>query len=75
MHDALIGESFGKPSVGVITNKFVSAAKLMAQVHGMDNYPFVVIDHPISSVSIDTLDAWAKFAVDKSEELLIVSNG
>jgi len=42
-----------------MTEKFVSAAKLMARALGADGYPFVVIDHPISSASEDALAASA----------------
>ena len=74
MHDALIGEKIGKPSVGIMTTKFVSAADLMAKVLGVDGYPFVVIDHPISSASGETLDAWARQAARESMDLLIGAN-
>lgn len=38
-----------------MTEQFVSAAELMGQVLGADGYPFVVIDHPISSATPDAL--------------------
>ena len=57
-----------------MTTKFVSAAELMARVLGADGYPFVVIDHPISSASGATLDAWARTAARESADLLIGAN-
>lgn len=45
------GERLGLPSAAVMTENFVSAAELMGQVLGADGYPFVVIEHPISSAS------------------------
>ena len=57
-----------------MTTKFVSAAELMAKVLGAAEYPFVVIDHPISSASGDTLDAWARQAARESMDLLIGAN-
>ena len=74
MHDAVIGEKIGKPSVGIMTTKFISAAELMAKVLGADGYPFVVIDHPISSGSGETLDTWAREAARESTDLLIGAN-
>jgi hypothetical protein len=74
LHDAVIGEKIGKPSVGIMTTKFVSAAELMARVLGADGFPFVVIDHPISSASGETLDAWARAAANESADLLIGAN-
>ena len=70
----MIGEKIGKPSVGIMTTQFVSAAELMAKVLGADGYPFVVIDHPISSASSETLDAWARQAARESMDLLIGAN-
>ena len=34
-----------------MTDRFVTAAELMARVLGADGYPFAVIEHPISSAS------------------------
>lgn len=67
----MIGEKIGKPSVGIMTTKFVSAAELMARVLGADGFPFVVIDHPISSASRELLDNWARQAARESMDLLI----
>ena len=67
----MIGEKIGKPAVGIMTTQFVSAAKLMARVLGADGYPFVIIDHPISSASEETLDGWARVAARESVDLLI----
>jgi hypothetical protein len=74
LHDAVIGEKIGKPSVGIMTTKFISAAELMAKVLGADGYPFVVIDHPISSATGETLDNWAREAARESMDLLIGAN-
>ena len=70
----MIGEKIGKPSVGIMTTKFISAAELMAKVLGADGYPFVVIDHPISSATGETLDNWAREAARESMDLLIGAN-
>jgi len=70
----VIGERIGKPAVSIMTTKFVSAAELMAHVLGADGYPFVVIDHPISSASGETLDDWARTAAGQSVDLLIGAN-
>jgi hypothetical protein len=56
------GEGLGLPSVGIMTSAFVSAAELMGQVLGADGYPFVVIDHPISSATSEQLAAKASEA-------------
>jgi len=57
-----------------MTEAFVSAAELMGQVLGVDGYPFVVIDHPISSASTDQLTARAKIAAAACVEHLVAAS-
>jgi len=45
-----------------MTTKFVSAAVLMAGVLGADGYPFVTIDHPLSSATHEVLSERARIA-------------
>ena len=70
MHDAIIGERLGLPSVGIMTSNFVSAAELMARALGAEGVRFVVVDHPISSATPDALGARARRAVAESVEIL-----
>ncbi len=58
------------PSAGIMTTQFVSAAELMAKVLGLPGYPFVVIDHPISSATLDELADRARVAADEVAALL-----
>jgi hypothetical protein len=71
LHDAIIGERLGLPSVGVMTSQFVSAGALMARVLGADGYRFVVTPHPISSATVAELLAHALIAVESSVDILI----
>ncbi len=64
------GERLGLPSVGIMTEAFVSAAELMARTLGAEDYPFVVIPHPISSATTDMLNERAATAADRCVELL-----
>ena len=68
-----MAEKQGVPAIGVMTTRFVSAAELMCRVLGMPDYRFVVIDHPISSASDETLAAYARATVDQARKLLIQS--
>jgi len=74
LHDAVSGELLGLPSVGIMTEKFVSAAELMGQVLGADGYPFVVIEHPISSASTDQLADRARLAAAACAEHLLIAD-
>jgi nicotinamidase-related amidase len=75
LHDAIIGERLGLPSVGIMTSNFVSAAALMARALGAEGYRFVVIDHPISSATPEDLAARARKAVAEGVEILRGAKG
>lgn len=75
MHDAIIGERLGLPSVGIMTSNFVGAAELMARALGAEGYRFVVIEHPISSASSVELAARARKAVADGIEILRGATG
>ena len=53
-----------------MTTKFVSAADLMSRVLGADGYRFVVIEHPISSATMEMLTERARKAVADSAAIL-----
>ena len=46
-----------------MTVNFVSAAELMSRALGADDYPFAVIDHPVSSATSAELLARAEATV------------
>jgi hypothetical protein len=54
-----------------MTERFVSAAELMARVLGMPGYPFVVIPHPVSSAGDEALRAMARIAAENVSRLLL----
>jgi hypothetical protein len=57
--------------MGVMTERFVSAAELMARVLGMPGYNFVVIPHPVSSATDAELRAMAAIAAADVHRLLL----
>jgi len=73
LHDAIIGERLGLPSVGVLTSEFVSAGDLMARVLGADGYRFVVTQHPISSATTPELATRAQRAALEGVRILVES--
>jgi hypothetical protein len=58
--------------MAVMTERFVSAAELMARVLGMPGYPFVIIPHPVSSATDNGLLDMAKIAADGVRCLLLL---
>ncbi len=61
----------GIPGLAVMTTRFVSAANLMSRVLGMPDYPFAVIDHPISSATDAQLEAMARATMAEVRRLLL----
>ncbi len=54
-----------------MTDRFVSAAELMARVLGMEGYRFVAIPHPVSSASDEDLKAKASMTIAEVRRLLL----
>jgi len=61
------------PAVSIMTERFVSAAELMSQVLGAPGFPFVTIEHPISSASTEMLGRRAAAAADACAVLLLAT--
>jgi hypothetical protein len=72
LHDAVTAERLGVPAIAVMTDRFVSAAELMARVLGMQGYPFTVIPHPISSATEDDLRVKAGTTITQVRRLLLL---
>jgi len=56
-----------------MTSKFVSAAELMSRALGAENYPFVVVSHPISCATKDELKIQAGNALQEGINFLLKS--
>lgn len=63
-------ERLGIPAVGIMTDRFVVTARLVAQLNGLPDYPFAVIVHPVANNDDDTLRAKARAAVDQIVPML-----
>jgi len=44
-------EALGVPSIAICTEPFISGAKAMTLLGGMEGYPFAVVRHPIGSLT------------------------
>ena len=54
-----------------MTDQFVSAADEMRRALGMPDYPFAVIEHPISSASRRELEQRAEAALDQGLHIMV----
>ncbi len=57
--------------MAIMTDRFVSAADEMRRILGMPDYPFAVMEHPISSASADALARQAEAVLERSLALLL----
>lgn len=71
MHDAITVEKAGKPAAYISTEAFVPTSKSIAKIHGIENYPFAVVSHPVSSLSPEGVLARAKQALPRVLEILL----
>ena len=70
MHDAIAAETRGIPAVAVMTDRFVPTARAVAELNGVPDYPYVVIEHPIANNSGDELRAKAEAVIGRIVALL-----
>ena len=56
-----------------MTDRFVTAADEMRRVLGMPDYPFAVIEHPISSASGEALQRQAEAVLGRGLPLLVAA--
>ena len=57
--------------MAIMTDRFVSAADEMRRILGMPDYPFAVMEHPISSASPAALERQAEAVLERSLALLL----
>lgn len=66
-----MAERQGIPAIGVMTTRFVTAAKLMSRVLGYPDYAFAIIEHPISNAGDAALRAMAAATLEQGLGLLV----
>ncbi|MFT4987920.1 MAG: hypothetical protein ACI9BK_000689 [Acidimicrobiales bacterium] len=71
MFDSIIFEKLGVPAVPIVTNPFAPTAKAIAELHGLPDYTFVAVAHPITSLNDDELRERAKVAAPLVEAALL----
>jgi len=63
MHDGFSLESLGVPTAVIVTTAFLHEAKVQRAALGMAGLAPVVIEHPLSSISEDEIQARAADAL------------
>jgi len=70
VHDAISAEKLGIPAVGIMTQRFLPTARVMADFLGLRDYPVASIDHPISNNTDPQLRAKADEVLEQAVRLL-----
>lgn len=58
----------------ICTEPFVPTAKSMARIQGIPDYPFVVLPHPMGSLTLEQVKDRARMALPGVLELLLGRN-
>ena len=70
MHDGISFEQRGKRAIVLCTDPFEVTARNMARMLGLEDYPFVMVRHPIGSLSRDEVDGRARDAYAQALPIL-----
>ena len=70
MHDGITLEQLGVRTVVLCTQPFEVTGNNIARVMGIPDYPFVVLDHPLGSISQAAIDERAASAFEQGMKIL-----
>ena len=71
MHDGISFEQLGKRAVVLCTEPFEVTAKNIARIMGLADYPFLLVQHPIGSCTLDELKQRAEVAYRQAVGVLL----
>jgi hypothetical protein len=71
MHDSATLETRGVPTVPIITATFVEEAHAQRAALGMPELDPAVIEHPLSTLTDEQIDARARSAVGQVRSILV----
>jgi hypothetical protein len=68
--DAIILEKAGIPAIAIVTDAFYTTAREMAELWGVPDFRFVMMPHPLASLTADEIDRCAEELLGKVTTLL-----
>ena len=71
MHDGITLENRGVPTAVICTEPFISSGKAMSKIGGIPDYPFVVVPHPLGSLTAEALRERAALAAPDVLSILL----
>jgi hypothetical protein len=69
IRDAVALEKLGVPAAAIITTEFVRETQLTRQAISMPDFEPVVIDHPVSSITSEEIDARVRQIRERAERV------
>jgi len=70
VHDGITFEQLGKRAVVLCTAPFEVTSKNIARMLGIPDYPFVILDHPLGSLTEDEINERAAAAFEQAIGIL-----
>lgn len=70
MHDSVTLESLGIPTAPIVTRNFEEEARVQREALGAPDLVPAVIDHPLSTLTDEQIEARASQAVDQVRRIL-----
>jgi hypothetical protein len=71
LHDGISFEQFGKRAVVLCTTPFEVTARNIARMLGLPDYPFVMLEHPLGSLTPEQIRSRARDAYDQALPILL----
>ena len=71
MHDGIEFEKNGVPAAVICTEPFITSANAMANLGGIPDYPYVVVPHPLGSLTPEELRGRAMQAAPEVLRILL----
>jgi len=71
LHDGISFEQLGKRAVVVCTEPFEVTVKNIARMLGLPTYPFIIVQHPIGSRTLEEIKVLAEAAYDQALPILL----
>ena len=75
MLDGIVLEKAGIPAVSIVTDAFIGTGKAMAASHGVPEYKFLAMPHPIANLNETELNAAADKLTDQVVKLAQTPQG
>lgn len=71
MHDGIQFERRGVPAVVLVTEPFVGAARAMAALDGLPQFPFLTLPHPTAELHAHEVRRAAQLLADQVAAILL----